>query len=65
MRTETNIDKIRTLIDADGKRLVRKVAAETHLNRETERNLLKEDLNLKPYKIHYHQEISLQDIILP
>lgn len=58
--TETNIEKIRTFIDADKNKLVRKLVAEMHLKRESANYSLKKDLDLKSYISQCHQEVSIQ-----
>lgn len=40
----TNIDKVKTLMDADETKTLRKQAAVMHLNREAVRTILKRDL---------------------
>lgn len=57
----TNIDKIKTLNNADVAQTANKSPAETHLNREAARTILKKDFDSNSHKSQYRQEISMQN----
>jgi len=46
-RTDANVDRVRTLVRSDRKLGVRVIAEELHMNRETVRQIVKEDLGMR------------------
>lgn len=59
-RSEENIAMIDERITESSQSL-RKLAAETGLKRESIRLILKQDLKLKPYKLHMSQQLNIND----
>jgi len=46
-RTDTNVDRVRTLVRSDRKVSVRVIAEEFNMNRKTVRQIVKEDLGIR------------------
>jgi len=48
-RTDANVDRVRTLVCSDGRSAVRVIAEELNMNRETVRQIVKEDLGMRKF----------------
>jgi len=46
-RTDANVDRVRTLVRSDRRLGVRVIAEELNMNRETERQIVKEDMGMR------------------
>jgi hypothetical protein len=57
-RSEDNIDAVRLNVMADPNISVRKLSAATQLSKATCHRICRKDLQMKPYKLQCHQEIS-------
>jgi AraC-like DNA-binding protein len=55
-----NIDRVKTLYEEQPRGSLRATARDLHLSYRSLRVILKEDLKMKPYKIHRCQELTNQ-----
>ena len=60
-RTDANVDRVQTLVRSDRRLGVRVIAEELNMNRETVRQIVKEDLRMRKFSAKMVPQILTHD----
>lgn len=60
-RTPENIAKVKSVVNGDPKKSIRKIAQEVGTSHSTVRRIMRKDLELFPYKVTVHHKLSEND----